>query len=133
MAVARKLIRPSEGLPVAALLISADNQILSAALNCNSKNRTLHAEVNLIQCFYRNHRKKIPSGSKIITTLKACKMCAAMIWSSAEQIESTEIFFGEMDEGKHARETVLNPGTFERKRASHSASQLVCEIERQLR
>jgi tRNA(Arg) A34 adenosine deaminase TadA len=132
MNCARKLLHAGGNLPVAALLISPDGQVLSAALNSNSSNRTLHAEVNLIQSFYRNHRQKIPAHSTIITTLKPCKMCAAMIWTQAEKIESMQIVFGQMDDGRHARETVLNPGTFERKRASRNADQLSCKIEWQV-
>jgi tRNA(Arg) A34 adenosine deaminase TadA len=132
MKAARKLLRAEDDLPVAALLISHDGKILSAAINSNSQNRTLHAEVNLIQSFYRTHQRKIPPQSKIITTLKPCKMCAAMIWTWAENIESMQVIFGEMDEGSHARETVLNPGTFERKRASQSQTQLTCLIEQQI-
>jgi tRNA(Arg) A34 adenosine deaminase TadA len=133
MAVAKKLLRDGENLPVAALLISKEGELLSAAINSNSQNRTLHAEVNLIQSFYRKHRRKIPSESKIVTTLKPCKMCAAMIWTASEKIESIQVVYGQMDEGSHARETVLNPGTFERKRASQTEIQLSCVIERPLR
>jgi hypothetical protein len=43
-----------------------------------------------------------------------------------------QIIYGQMDEGNHARETVLNPGTFERKRASQTGGQLSCTIERQI-
>jgi tRNA(Arg) A34 adenosine deaminase TadA len=122
----------TEHLPIAALLVSADNRILSAAINFNGQNKTLHAEVNLIQSFYRIHQKKLPPGSKIVTTLKPCKMCAGMIWSSAEDITSMKILFGEMDNGNHARETVLDRGTFERKRASRTPTELHCEIESQI-
>lgn len=132
MNVVRKLLSPGDEHSVAALLISHDGKILSSAINSNRLNRTLHAEVNLVQSFYRTHRRKLPPASKIITTLKPCKMCAAMIWTAAENIESMQIIFGQMDEGNHARETVLNSGTFERKRASRNAGELSCNIERQL-
>jgi tRNA(Arg) A34 adenosine deaminase TadA len=131
MSVALKL-SAAENSPVSALLLSAENELLAWGLNTNARNRTFHAEINLVQSFYRKFKTKIPEGAKIITTLKPCKMCAAMIWSFSEKIETLKVLFAEDDPGSNARETVLNSGTFERKRASKTASELSCEIELQL-
>lgn len=104
--------------PVAALLVSPDGKILEAALNANAANRTLHAEINLIQAYYRKNQAPLPRGSKIYTTLKPCKMCAGMIWTAAEDFRAIEVVYGEFDPGPNARVTILDPGSPERRRAA---------------
>jgi tRNA(Arg) A34 adenosine deaminase TadA len=94
--------------PIAAVLLSAEGDLLSWAFNTQTQNKTLHAEINLIQSFYKKTQSAIPRGAKIITTLKPCKMCAGMIWECSSDIHSLQVFYGEMDMGPHARITVFN-------------------------
>jgi len=118
--------------PIVAILVSKENQLLSWAQNTNSKNRTLHAETLLIQNYYTLTQQGLPIDSKIYTTLKPCKMCAAMIWQSAEDIRRLKVFYQTFDPGPNAAQTVLNPPSFERKRASRCHEDLQIEIETQL-
>ena len=92
---------------VAAVLIAADGKFIAAARNANAKNRTRHAEVNLVQGLRTEHGKSLPRGSKIYVTLKCCRMCAAAIWCDAEDIRSLHVYYGEDDPGPNARETIL--------------------------
>ncbi len=125
MALARRLAasirlkgsRWASDRPIAAVLESAEGAILGWAVNSSASNKTLHAEVNLIQSYCRKHGK-LPRGSRIHVTLKSCKMCAGMIWSAAEDPLSIRVFFDQDDPGPKARRTVLNPGSFERVRAA---------------
>jgi tRNA(Arg) A34 adenosine deaminase TadA len=105
---------------IAALLVSAQGEFLGASLNSNAKNRTRHAEVNLVQAFVKEYGTRLPKGSRIYVTLKCCKMCAAMIWCQSEDIKTNRIFFGENDPGPNARSTIFTPHSFERKRATSS-------------
>lgn len=118
--------------PVAALLVSERGEILGAAANCNARNRTLHAEVNLVQNFYQRTGKRLPAGSTIYTTLKPCKMCAAMIWHSAEDLRTLRVIYAEDDPGPNGRATVLDLGTHERKRAAKTAEELALIIQKKL-
>lgn len=93
---------------VAALLVSAENELLSIGINENASNKTLHAEVNLIQSFYERHKKPIPTGSTIYTTLKPCKMCAGMILTCAENIDGIRIVYKDFDHGTLGRFTVFD-------------------------
>jgi tRNA(Arg) A34 adenosine deaminase TadA len=103
--------------PIAALLVDADRRVLAWAINSNSRNKTLHAEVNLVQGYCRISGRTLPRGAKIFTTLKSCRMCAGMIWSAAEDPASIQVFFKNDDPGPMARQTVLTPGSHERRLA----------------
>jgi tRNA(Arg) A34 adenosine deaminase TadA len=119
MDLALELIRPTEILreeqkplfqynrPVAAVLISREGKVLDWALNTNAVNKTLHAELNLVQSFYRKFGSKLPAGSKLFTTLKPCKMCAGMLFDAAEDMRSFEVIYAEDDPGPNARNTAL--------------------------
>ena len=104
---------------VAAVLVSSDGKLLGTAVNRNSSNRTLHAEINLIQEFFERTGNALPIGSRIYSTLKPCKMCAGMIWHASENIQ---IIYDQFDPGPSGRSTILDPDSFERKRACSDLS-----------
>ena len=93
--------------PVAAVLVSPDGKLLEWAVNTNAVNKTLHAELNLVQSYYRKSQSKLPRGSRLYTTLKPCKMCAGMIHDAAEDMRSFEVIYAEDDPGPNARNTAL--------------------------
>jgi tRNA(Arg) A34 adenosine deaminase TadA len=117
---------------VACILVSENKQILSIGLNENSKNKTKHAEINLVQNYYKKYNQPIPKNSIIYTTLKPCKMCAGMIWSCAQDVSLIKVFFLHDDPGSYARNTVLNCGTAERKRAAQNRNELSIVIEEKI-
>lgn len=92
---------------VAALLLSNEGELLASAVNTNASNRTLHAEVNLVQGFWLRHGRGLPPGSRVIVTLRCCKMCAAMILHAAEEPSSIHVYYGEDDPGRMARNSAL--------------------------
>lgn len=65
--------------PVGCVLEAASGERLAWAHNTNRDNRTLHAEVNLLQTL----RAPVPPGARLITTLEPCRMCQGMIVSCA--------------------------------------------------
>jgi tRNA(Arg) A34 adenosine deaminase TadA len=106
---------------IAALLVSPQDELLGWALNSNSNNKTLHAEVKLIQAFCNRAGSRVPPGTRLYTTLKSCKMCAGMIWESAGDPAALKVYFAENEPpGPKLWLTVLDPGSFERERACAS-------------
>ncbi|MNJ91310.1 tRNA-specific adenosine deaminase [compost metagenome] len=93
---------------IAAVLIGGDGKVLSYGLNSNSKNKTLHAEVNLLQRLYKEQRKKIPPGARLFSTHKPCKMCAGMIYHWCEEPLALEVWYGVEEQGGLSRQTVLD-------------------------
>jgi tRNA(Arg) A34 adenosine deaminase TadA len=80
--------------PVGCVLVSADGRILHWAENRNRANRTLHAEVNLVQSWWSSTGRSFPAGAKIITTLEPCRMCQGMIFTICPDIE---VLYGDAD------------------------------------
>ncbi len=131
--LARRLASDAAG-SVAALLVSPENTILSWAVNRRDpdQNQARHAEVRMIQDYWLRTGRPIPRYARIYTTLKPCKMCAGMIWETAEDVSAIEVVFREMDEGRYARHTVLDPETHARRRACRARNAPVSLISRQL-
>ncbi|RYZ67719.1 MAG: hypothetical protein EOP09_10575 [Proteobacteria bacterium] len=90
---------------IACLLLDASDNLLAFGLNSNSKNKTLHAEVNMVQRFFQETGRKIPAGAKIVTTRKPCRMCAGMIYEWSDAPNTLQILYGEDD--KSSKNTVL--------------------------
>lgn len=103
--------------PIAALLTDSRGLPLSWAVNSAGHDRTRHAEVNLVQDWYRQTRRPLPIGARIYTTLKPCKMCAGAIWTAAEDPLSIRVIYDEDDPGPMARQTILTANSFARRRA----------------
>ncbi len=95
--------------PIAAVLVSESGELLAWGLNSNSRNKSLHAEVNMVQSHYQRTGRSLPRGARIYSTLKPCRMCAGMIWHCAEDVTQLKIYYNEFDAGPLARETILNP------------------------
>lgn len=81
--------------PIAAILVDSTGQVLDFGVNSNHINKTLHAEVNLLQRYYQKHGHQLPSGSRIYVTHKPCKMCAGMIWEALPEdfVKPAVIYF----------------------------------------
>ncbi|WP_413585563.1 Bd3614 family nucleic acid deaminase [Bdellovibrio sp. HCB274] len=93
---------------IAAALISSTGEILSYGFNSNSKNKTLHAEVNLVQRFFRESGGKIPSGAVLYSTHKPCKMCAGMIYDWSESPKDLKVYYAVEETGGLSVQTVLD-------------------------
>jgi cytidine deaminase len=91
---------------IACVLVENSGEILGYGLNCNSKNKTLHAEVNLVQRYFKETGHKIPRDAHLYTTRKPCKMCAGMLYDGCEDPKTLHIHFSEED--KSSQHTVLD-------------------------
>lgn len=65
--------------PISAVLISKSGELIGFGVNSNSINKSLHAEVVMLQRFYREGGSLLPEGSKIFVSHRPCRMCAGMI------------------------------------------------------
>ncbi len=101
---------------VAALLVGRDGAVLSAALNTHGRNRTLHAEVNLVLGHVARTGAPLPTGCALFVTLRPCRACAGLIWAAAADPAGLRVIFAEDDPGPGARNTVLCHGSDARAR-----------------
>ncbi|MEX3691393.1 Bd3614 family nucleic acid deaminase [Paraburkholderia sp. BR14263] len=92
------------GHSIAALLVNSQGRVLAIAENMKASNATYHAEVNLVQAYmskFNSLQKGREGVVAIYTTLKPCKMCAAMI---AHAFPYCKVIFSQDDPGTHAED-----------------------------
>jgi tRNA(Arg) A34 adenosine deaminase TadA len=102
---------------IGAVLLNNKGEVLAVGANNAGKDRTRHAEVNLVQSYFQKTKKPIPVGATLVTTMKPCKMCGGMLWTAAEDPLSLKIVYKEFDPGPNGSISVLTANSFERKRA----------------
>ncbi|KHD88739.1 MAG: hypothetical protein OM95_07465 [Bdellovibrio sp. ArHS] len=93
---------------IAVVLVDANGRYLGFGVNSNSKNKTRHAEVNLLQNLYRAGQTKIPANAILFSTHKPCKMCAGMIYHWSEDPASLRVYYSVEEKGSLSRETILD-------------------------
>lgn len=100
-----------DGKYVATLLVDKTGKILAWGLNTNSGNRTLHAEVNMLQSWYRTNKSSaangLPESCRIYTTLQCCAMCAGMIVATARKPDTIHVYYGMTDPSQKRATTAL--------------------------
>ena len=116
---------------VAAVLVSPERKLLAAAINTNAKDRTRHAEVNLIQGWWARENRAIPQDCELYVTVQCCRMCAGMIWDSCENPWSLRVHYLRPDPGPMAQGTILQAGTPERRLVATCALELELQLETQ--
>ncbi|MDR3606695.1 MAG: Bd3614 family nucleic acid deaminase [Oligoflexia bacterium] len=94
--------------PIGAVLVSQQGELLAYGANTNARNRSCHAEMNLLRTLYARTGKPIPAGSTLYVTLKPCRMCAGMIWDFCEDARTIRVLYDENDPGPHAQRTALD-------------------------
>lgn len=109
---------------VAALLCGPDGAVLGAALNTHGRNRTLHAEVNLVLAHVARTGAPLPAGCVVFVTLRPCRACAGLLWAAAARPDALRVVFAEDDPGPSARNTVLCHGSEARRRFARTPEEL---------
>lgn len=92
--------------PIAAILTDAQGGVLGKSLHSGSINKTLHAEVDLIQQLYRAGFKGPEGGPyRLYVSMKPCRMCAGT-WAQVFG-EQLAVYYRDEDPGPKARQTAL--------------------------
>lgn len=81
--------------PVGCVLLDPAGERVAWAHNNNRSNRTLHAEVNLIQGLWARTGTGPMPGSRLVTTLEPCRMCQGMLHDCAPYVH---VVYAEGDE-----------------------------------
>src|SRR5262249_15459123 len=85
--------------------------ILAWGITTTKVNKTLHAEVNMLQSYYKYNKATaaagLPAGCRIYTTLQCCKMCAGMIVSCNKKQGGVHVYYGMTDPTQNASTTAL--------------------------
>jgi tRNA(Arg) A34 adenosine deaminase TadA len=136
--IPRNPIRYQSDRPIACVLVAPDptsheEKVLSWGISKNASDKTLHAEICMIQDFFQCTGKPLPRHSRIYTSLKPCRMCASMIWHCTEDRRTLQVYYAENDPGRFGKSTILSPYTPDRLRSNCTSEELTLKIEQQLR
>lgn len=88
--------------PIAAAMVDEQGQVIGTSIHGAVLNKTLHAEIALIQNVFAQ-LGKIPKGVTVYCSLKPCRMCAGM----ALAVGVKQIRFLQEDPGPLARGSTL--------------------------
>ena len=94
--------------PVASILLDAEFRIITAAVNTNHESQILHAEVNLVAKLRDMGLKRLPNNAILITSLKPCRMCAALLLALGARENNLRIRSVEDDTGTFGRHALLD-------------------------
>lgn len=82
---------------IGVLILDEEGFVLAHATNSNSINKTLHAELVAVQSHYLKTQSRLPRNVKIYSTLKPCRMCAALLLHCCLDEKSLQVFYLEND------------------------------------
>jgi tRNA(Arg) A34 adenosine deaminase TadA len=103
--------RHQESRLVRSLILDENLKIQMGAENRNSRNKTRHAEIQLLQNYFAKNKKGFDKKNVLVSSLQCCKMCAAMIWHmQTDPLKNLEVYFLEEEKGSSARDTILTAG-----------------------
>jgi len=100
--------RAEQDRPLAAALLNPAGTAVLAARNTAGRNKTRHAEVNLLGLAEAADLLPLGEGWLVVTTLSPCKMCAALLVAAFERPGIARVRYLELDHGKLARDTALD-------------------------
>lgn len=101
-----------DGGGIVAVLVDAEGRVRLGARNAGTTNRTLHAELNLVQGWVAQSGDGLPAGWSIITSLQPCRMCAAVVVRAA--LGPIRVAYRTADPGPLATRTALQALGWER-------------------
>jgi hypothetical protein len=105
--VGASLVKAERNRSIECWLVGADGRLLCWALNTSGRNRTRHAEMNLLRSWWLRESRPLPRGSRVVTTLEPCPMCAGALWECAESHDSFEVLYQHADAGTLVRRSIL--------------------------
>ena len=75
--------------------------------NLAGENRSLHAEVNLVQRWWAREGRPIPADAQVFVTQQSCRMCAAILVTACAAPETLRVYYRDPDPGRFAQSTEL--------------------------
>jgi tRNA(Arg) A34 adenosine deaminase TadA len=102
----------SEGTPlVSAVLLDPLGHFMLGSWARTARDRTAHAEVNLVDAWFSTRNERPPRGSTLHVSLRPCAMCAAQILALAGDPSGIHVVFHEEDPGPASKNSCLVPGS----------------------
>ncbi|MEN9825873.1 MAG: hypothetical protein RI953_1618 [Pseudomonadota bacterium] len=103
----RSFVKAEQNRSIECWLVSHEGRLLATASNTAGRDRTRHAEMNLMKLWWQRERRPLPRGSRLWVTLEPCAMCAGALWECVEDRIDFRVFFLEHDPGSAVARSVL--------------------------
>lgn len=97
---------------IAAFALDGAGLLLHATAHSGVINKSLHAEVCLIQDLHRAGHARFPVNGTLVVSMKPCRMCAAMIADFLPADFRGKILYRENNDGSRTRGSVLDGAGF---------------------
>lgn len=97
---------------IAAFALDGEGRLLRATAHSGVVNKSLHAEVCLIQDLHRGGLARFPADGTIVVSMKPCRMCAAMIADFLPEDFRGRILYRDSHDGSRTRGSVLEGKSF---------------------
>ena len=97
---------------IAAFAVDGAGRLLHATAHSGVINKSLHAEVCLIQDLHRAGHARFPKDGTIVVSMKPCRMCAAMIADFLPEDFRGRILYRDGNDGSRTRGSVLDGESF---------------------
>lgn len=91
--------------PIVALLRDADGALIGVGVNRSGRDRSRHAELDLLRARWLRGLDPLPDGSTLLVSLQPCRMCAAAICALGPR---AVVVWDEPDPGRLATCTALH-------------------------
>lgn len=118
---------------IRAALTDSHEATMLTAQSDSKINKTLHAEVILLQNYFSIHSKGFKEPTQLHTNLQSCKMCAAMFWHMhVNPWENLRAFYYYTEQGSIARDTLFTSGGNSRRAITKIKTEIFQSIEKLL-
>lgn len=92
---------------IEAWLLDSEHRVVGWGVNTAGRNRTKHAELNLLHDWWRRKRSPLPDGGRLVCTLEPCPMCAGAIVQCVKGGSDFRVEFLKRETGSSVRRSVL--------------------------
>lgn len=93
---------------IVAYAFDGERGLLTATAHSGVVNKSLHAEVCLIQDLHRAGHARFPVDGTLVVSMKPCRMCAAMIADFLPENFRGKILYRDDNDGSRTRGSVLD-------------------------
>jgi len=118
---------------IRAALTDSRGVTVLAAESDSKINKTLHAEVVLLQKYFSVHAEGFKVATQLHTNLQSCKMCAAMFWHMhTDPWKNLKASYYYAEQGSIARDTLFTSGSNSRRAIARNNTEIFQSVEKLL-
>lgn len=115
---------------VKSFLVIPKKNIHIYSINNNVQNKSLHAEVLLLQNYFSIYKSGFHESTELYTSLQCCKMCAAMYWHMhSDPLKNARAYYLQAEDGRSSLNSILRAGSNSRRELFNNYENIAKQIE----